>query len=561
VLKAMHTELARRYQSVQQFSEDIRRYLEGLPIAAQPDTLAYRASKFVRRHRLGVAAAVTLFASLVGGIGISMLEARRADTEAATAKPVNEFLQNDLLAQAGASAQSGPNTKPDPHLEVRTALDRAEARVGAKFAKQPLVEAAIRQTISRAFLDLGLFMDAQHQAERALDLRRRALGAEHPDVLRSMTALAAVYFFQGKFAQAEPLLTTALAVGRRVLGRNHRDTLAIIRDLGNLYTFEGDDARAEPLLAEALEAHQRVLGPEDPDTLQTMDALGAVYRTVGKYAQAEMVLSQALEIRKRVSGVEHPDTLDTAYELGIVYVRQGKYAPAEALLSSVAASYRRIFGEQHQSTLLALAGLVNLYTVEKRYAEGEALASRLLDLRRRALGPESPDALNAMNALAELYRRQVKYEQAEILFANALESRRRVLGTQHRDTAGTLKSLGLVRVQRRNYAGAEPPLREALSVYEKLNSGIWGQYDTETILGASLAGQGKYAEGEPLLLSGYQSLVERQNRIPTDYPAVFDAGERIIRLYTDWGKPDEASAWRDKLHTPKTASAAPTANR
>jgi len=68
---------------------------------------------------------------------------------------VNDFLQNDLLAQASAATQSGPSAKPDPDLKVRTALDRAAERIEGKFAKQPEVEAAIRDTIGRTYTDLG----------------------------------------------------------------------------------------------------------------------------------------------------------------------------------------------------------------------------------------------------------------------------------------------------------------------------------------------------------------------------------------------------------------------
>ena len=74
-----------------------------------------------------------------------MTEQQRADSESAIAKAVNEFLQQDLLAQASASAQASPDTKPDPDLKVRTALDRAATRIAGKFDAQPAVEASIRK--------------------------------------------------------------------------------------------------------------------------------------------------------------------------------------------------------------------------------------------------------------------------------------------------------------------------------------------------------------------------------------------------------------------------------
>ena len=85
------------------------------------------------------------------------------------------FCRTICLAQASANVQARPDTKPDPDLKVRTALDRAAARIAGKFKEQPLVEASIRQTIGKTYEDLGLYPEAQQQLERALDLRRRVL--------------------------------------------------------------------------------------------------------------------------------------------------------------------------------------------------------------------------------------------------------------------------------------------------------------------------------------------------------------------------------------------------
>ncbi|MGZ5003001.1 MAG: serine/threonine protein kinase, partial [Chthoniobacterales bacterium] len=78
VLMAMRKEPARRYASVGQFSEDVRRHLTGLPVVARKDTVAYRTSKFVNRHRIGVAAAALVLLSLVGGIVATLIQVRTA---------------------------------------------------------------------------------------------------------------------------------------------------------------------------------------------------------------------------------------------------------------------------------------------------------------------------------------------------------------------------------------------------------------------------------------------------------------------------------------------------
>src|SRR5207237_9854470 len=92
-LMALRKDPARRYQSVGQFSADIQRHLDGLPVIARKDTVAYRTSKFVKRHPFGVAAAALILLSLVGGMVTTTWQAQAARHEKAKA----EHVKNDLV--------------------------------------------------------------------------------------------------------------------------------------------------------------------------------------------------------------------------------------------------------------------------------------------------------------------------------------------------------------------------------------------------------------------------------------------------------------------------------
>ena len=83
-------------------------------------------------------------------------ERDRANQEQAAAKAVSDFLRFDVLEQASAWSQTGPDVKPDPDIKVRTALDRAATRIAGRFTDQPFVESAIRQTIGATYDELGL---------------------------------------------------------------------------------------------------------------------------------------------------------------------------------------------------------------------------------------------------------------------------------------------------------------------------------------------------------------------------------------------------------------------
>src|SRR5580658_6773251 len=226
VAKALEKDKTRRYPSAAELAADIRRYLQDEPIMARPATTLYQLQKFARRHKALVLGVAAVFVVLIAGIIVSAREAERANAESATSRAISDFLQNDLLAQASAANQSRPDTKPDPDLKVRTALDRAAARITGRFDRQPKVEAAIRYTIGQTYMDLGLYPEARTQFERALNLHRRVLGAENPVTLNTMGRIGYAAFQEGKYPEAESLLAKTLEMRRRVLGSEHPDTLS-----------------------------------------------------------------------------------------------------------------------------------------------------------------------------------------------------------------------------------------------------------------------------------------------------------------------------------------------
>ncbi len=583
-MKAIEKDRARRYGSASEFAADIKRYLNHEAVLAVPPSLAYRTRKFARRYRAPLTTASVFALMLVVAAVVSIREGVRAKREAAIADAVNEFLQNDLLAQASATNQSRPSTKPDPDLKVRTALDRAAEQIEGKFAKQPEVEASIRDTIGQTYMDLGLYPEARKQLERALDLHRRVLGARNPKTIKTISRLGRIADLQGRFAQAETLFSQALESQRRVLGPEHPDTLVSMHGLASVYYSEGKYAQAEKLHSQTLEIRRRVLGPEHPDTLTSMSGLAIAYQVQGKYTQAEALASQTLEIRRRVLGLEHPDTLNSMNNLAIVYFLQGKRAQAVALYSQTLDIRRRVLGPEHPYTLSSMINLATAYYYQGQYAQAEELHSQTLAIKRRVLGPEHPDTLTSMNNLAAVYAVQGKYAQAEALFTKTVEISRRVLGPEHPltldylvefallyqrqgkfasaetyasqvlagrrhalgsenpDTMASAEDLALAYQSQGKFVEAEPLAREALEFNRKQQPDDWQRFRAESLLGASLAGQKKYAEAEPLLLEGYQGMLTRREQIGAPDRYHLDrAREWTVQLYKAWGKSGKAA--------------------
>ena len=167
------------------------------------------------------------------------------------------------------------------------------------------------------------------------------------------------------------------------------------------------------------------------------------------------------------------------------------------------------------------------------------LAENFLD---RTLGTEHPDTLAVMYLLGDTNESQGHHAQAEVLFTNVWESRRRKLGSKNPQTLDALARLGGVRFKQGKYVSAAAALREALAPDEKTGLAGLQRDASQSILGASLAAQGKYAGAEPLLLAGYAGLLQRESTLTVhDRVKLEEACELVVKLYQSWGKPEKVS--------------------
>ena len=470
----------------------------------------------------------------------AVAEKQRADTESATAVAVNDFLRNDLLARAGATAQAGPGSKLDRDLKVRTALDRAAKRIEGKFQAQPLVEASIRQTIGATYLDLGLFAEAQRELERAVDVRRRLLGERHRDTLESLNWLANVLQGQGKYSQAERIRANILGVQQRALGEKHRDTLSSMNSLASVYRLEGKNDQAGELATNALAIQRRLLGENHPDTLSTMINLAEIRRNQGDYVRAEALFSKVMEARRQVLGDEHPDTLSSMDQLALQYRSQGKYKEAGKLCAQTLEVRRRVLGEEHPATLDTMTSLGVLYRLDGDYSRAQELIARALEVARHALGEEHPVTLIAMNELPGVYWVQGKYSEAEPLYAKVLEIQRRLLGEEHQETLSIMNNLALVYLSESKYAQARPLLTKVLEVRRR----VLGESHPDSLrsmnnLAVAYFSEGEYDQAEPL----YVKVREIQTgTLGGDHPDTLLATNNLAALYRFQGKYDRSEA-------------------
>jgi non-specific serine/threonine protein kinase/serine/threonine-protein kinase len=441
VLKALAKDRGKRYGSPGEMAADLQRHLAGQPVLAGPPSAAYRLSKFVGRHKLGVTAAALIVLLLVTtAVGMAIQAERvarerdRANREAQTAGAALEFL-TDLFRL------SEPEQGRGETITAREILEKGAADIEKKLSGAPEVQVELTMTIGRVYRNLGLYSQATLLLEEALQRRRRQRGADDPMTLRLAAETAWLYSLQGRSEEAEALQRETLAIQRRVLGPDHPNTLDSMNNLANALRSLGRYEESMTLHRQTLEARKRVLGPENPDTLSSMNNLATAYQAMGRDKEAEELFRQTLDIRKRTIGPEHPETLSSMNNVAGMHWMLGRYKESEALFQETLEIQKRVLGPEHPETLRSMNNLAEVQSSQGRYQEAEALYRRALEIQKRVLGPEHPETLIMMNNLATALSAQSRHPEAEALRREALEIQKRLLGPEHPETLSSMTSL------------------------------------------------------------------------------------------------------------------------
>lgn len=512
ILMAMRKEPARRYSSVGQFSEDIRRHLDGLPVIARKDTFQYRSQKFIQRNKLGVAAATLVVLTLIGGIVATAWQAKRvaeqrdrARVEATKTARINTFLQS-ILAFSDPTWLSS-NTNKNRETTISDVLDEAGRRAQSELADQPEVEAAVRFTIGDTYRAQSRFKDAEPHLRAALDIRRRVLGSGHQDTAQSMVGLAEWHHLQGQYAEAESLYREALAIYRREQTKGAVDAKWFAIDLNNLGLLQqtrGNPAAAEPLLREAMEISAKTFTGSDRATFGIMNAnLANARRDQGDLDGAIAYYQKALEEFRHLPGKPRFELVPSLGYLAAIMTLKGEYAHAESLAHEALNDALSTVGEQHQYTAYPLIFLADNDYRRGDYRKAKEEIDHALEIQERVLSEGNIDFARSWVVLGKILTATGESAQGESYLRRATETRSRIFYAGHPLTA-----------------------------------------EAQGALGENLTAQKRYTEAEPFLTESYTTL---DSRLGQRDPRTVEAKQRLVKLYEAWDKPEQAAQYRALL--------------
>ena len=548
--KALEKDKSRRYQSAGELQADVLRYLRNEPIAARPASTIYQFRKFTRRNKAVVIGAAAVFLVLIAGLagttlGLTQALAQReeAKRQAATAQAVNDFLNNDLLAQVSPERMG-------KDVSMREVLDAAAKRIEGRFNDQPLVEASIRKTIANTYSGLGDYDQAVAQIGRAIELFEAKLGPDDPETLAAIAWCGHRLTSLGKYDEAEPLLLKARDRAR--VGGHEALALEAESSLGWLYVVMDRAEEAEQTLKAAIEESTRVLGLQNDTTLTAMNNLGIFYSRVGRYDEAAQLLRKVAETEESMNGPEHPMALSVRNNLVQVLVRRGDIEEAIPIQEALTETRRRVLGDDHPETLVSINNMADAYSRVGRNEEAERLYLESIERRNRIFGEDHPDTATAYNNLGQLYKKQGRIDEALAQFAKVVDIRIAAFSEDHVQTmfarayyAMTLNDLG-------RFSDAEPVLAALVASGERgLPPGHWYLGDFHMRYADCLKGLGRLDEAETHYRTGYDIIAASPD---AKSGRAQECAARLVTLSEETDRPALAEEWRAKAAPPAPAN-------
>jgi serine/threonine protein kinase/Tfp pilus assembly protein PilF len=609
VMKALEKDRVRRYDTANGLARDVERYLADEPVTARPASNLYRLQKSIRRNKGFFAAATVIAVVLLVGVVASTLEAIRAkraeldqgrlrmiaESKEKKSEQVAQFLE-DMLKSVGPSVALGRDTSL-----LRDILDNTAKQVSTELKEQPGVEAELSYTLGEVYFDLNEFAKAETMHRRALELRQRLLGKDDPVLALSTSHLGRVCLARRKMIEAEELLRQALAVQLKTPGPEAADTLFTLEELSVALNAQGGKDKkteAETLLRQSLAAKRKLFGVDSVEVAAALEHLTEVFRLEGKLDEAERdyreavasgrkvlethlslypkgdpgladsifglarvlqargnaneaepLFREALAMRRSIYGDDHPDVASTIYYLADSLLGQRKLLEAETLFREAIEMQRKMYGNENQLLARSMANLANVLSIQGRPTEAEPLFNEALAMRQKLLGNESSEVAWSLDNLGSFLYYQGRWHEAESPLREALAIRRKVYSNNNPLVLGTLDLLAMTLARQGKLIEAEPFAREGLAIREKNLPDDWETFNARSLLGDDLLEEKKYDEAEPLLLSGYEGLKQREDKIPADArsPRLKESLLRLVQLYEDTSRPDQAAEWRKKL--------------
>ncbi len=544
VLKALRKEPAERYATVADLSDDLQRYASGFPVHARAETFGYVATRFLRRHKVGIAAAAAIATSLTALAIVSVRSAVTSRTQAAAlakerdvAFQVTAFLENLFKA-------------PDPYangaarrdtLRIRDLLDEGAAKVDKELAGQPLVQAQLLSVLGKAYRNLGQLEPSRPLLQQALDLRTKNLPAGSAEIAVSQMDLGLSLLDLGKDDEATALFQSSIATLATDSITQRASYLTALNALGNAQQAKANFAAAESTYRHAHSLSEAEYGAADPRVAESVANVGTALARQAKYEESEPYLRRALEIWKKDLGPEHPHVASAMANLGNVLSERRQFVEAEEMLRGALAIRRVRFTAPHPQIAISINNLASMLQDKGDFVAAEPLLRESLAMRRALFGEKHQAVGIAMLNLALTLRRQGKLGEAGTMYQDARNLFVAVVGPDHVLVGDANAGLGAVAHERKEHGRERGFFAAALEIKRgKLGATHPSVAYILSDLGRADFELKQLSDAEHAYLESYKVLAARHGDSSRQMTTLL---ERLSQLYRAMGREAEAAKY------------------
>ncbi len=470
ILKGMHRDPTQRYKSAQEFNDDINRYLKGLPVIARNDTIHYRLTKFVQRHKVGVSLFVLFNILIFLSVAvishqknIAAKERDKAQIENKKFEKVNDFLQQMLSSVA--PSELGRDVK------VYDILEKAANDVEIELSDQPEIEASIKSTLGNTYVNLGEYDKGKPFLENALTINKNVFGEESKQTAQSLHDLALYYDWIGNYKMADSLYKKSINIFRKVLKQPTKRFADVLNDYAitnmNVEYYE----KADKLYNEAIDIALTLYGEKNRNTAVFINNLALNSLGSGKLDEAEKYFKKSLEIIIELLGENRPEVGSTYNNLAYLYMLKNKYKLAEDYLLKSYHLKVTLKGKDHSDVGLALNNLGVINIKMKNFVDAEKYLLKAIKQYDKSLDKDHPYVALSQFWLAKIYFETERFNKAEVFFRKSLKTRLYKLPEDNKDIWRTKTELGICLFKNGKIEEAESILIPTLEYYKTNFSG------------------------------------------------------------------------------------------
>ncbi|HTC43567.1 MAG TPA: toll/interleukin-1 receptor domain-containing protein [Steroidobacteraceae bacterium] len=534
------------------------------------DTLKRREQARRTRRLFAVACAALAGMVLTSGLAAYALVQRaaaqrqtvRAEAESETTRQAINFLV-DLFKVSDPSEARG-NT-----VTAREMLDKGAARINTELARQPGIQATLKDTLGTVYMGLGLYAQARPLLDGALATRRQPGAAEpaalsdtlthqgellrwqgdlagatqdyrdalqllakEPDSRRKQEAVAQAQYglgvaleSEGRGTEAQASLSSALARQRALYGEANGDTATTLKELAVVVDQNGDLKKAIPLMKEAVAIQRRLQGAAPhPALAEALSDLALLLQENDQRDEAEQLYLEALAMLHKLYGEKHASIAMELNNLALLYFTKGDLDRSESTYHDAYMMQRELLGENHSDVAFTLGKIAFVQYEKGHTQQGIATLQESLHLYQRVFTGDHPEVARTMNRLGFWQILNGEYAAAEGEIQTALAMRRRLFNAKHPDIASSLMHLAILEVATGKFAEAQRDALQAREIYAAAWSPThWTTAVATSAEGAALTGLGDYGRAEKLLNEG--------NAIVSKDPDALAAYRKLVRGY------------------------------